>query len=65
MAEIRYGRRSRRRYRLASQGSMIAERSSGRRAEVALTGIPVTRMLAPEREKLLHMEDELHKRVIG
>ena len=29
------------------------------------TGIPVTRMLASEREKLLHMEDELHKRVIG
>lgn len=29
------------------------------------TGIPVTRMLASEREKLLFMEDELHKRVIG
>ena len=29
------------------------------------TGIPVTRMLASEREKLLHMEDELHRRVIG
>ncbi|MCI1246578.1 MAG: ATP-dependent chaperone ClpB [Prevotella sp.] len=29
------------------------------------TGIPVTRMLQSEREKLLHMEDELHKRVIG
>lgn len=31
----------------------------------AWTGIPVTRMLQSEREKLLHLEDELHKRVIG
>ena len=29
------------------------------------TGIPVTRMLASEREKLLNMESELHRRVIG
>lgn len=29
------------------------------------TGIPVSKMLQSEREKLLHMEDELHKRVIG
>ncbi len=29
------------------------------------TGIPVTRMMQSEREKLLHMEEELHKRVIG
>lgn len=29
------------------------------------TGIPVQRMLQSEREKLLHLEDELHKRVIG
>ena len=29
------------------------------------TGIPVTRMLQSEREKLLHLEDELHKRVVG
>ena len=29
------------------------------------TGIPVTRMLASEREKLLHMERELHRRVVG
>ena len=31
----------------------------------AWTGIPVARMLQSEREKLLHLEDELHKRVIG
>ncbi|MDR1242211.1 MAG: ATP-dependent chaperone ClpB [Deltaproteobacteria bacterium] len=29
------------------------------------TGIPVTRLLAPEKEKLLRLPDELHKRVIG
>ena len=29
------------------------------------TGIPVTKMLQSEREKLLHLEEELHKRVIG
>ena len=36
-------------------------------AEVVIrwTGIPVTRMMQSEREKLLHLEDELHKRVIG
>jgi ATP-dependent chaperone protein clpB len=29
------------------------------------TGIPVTRMLQSEKDKLLHLEDELHKRVVG
>ncbi|MBF1074698.1 MAG: AAA family ATPase, partial [Prevotellaceae bacterium] len=29
------------------------------------TGIPVTRMLQSERDKLLHLEEELHKRVVG
>jgi ATP-dependent Clp protease ATP-binding subunit ClpB len=29
------------------------------------TGIPVSKMLSSEREKLLHLEDELHKRVVG
>lgn len=29
------------------------------------TGIPISRMLQSEREKLLHMEEELHKRVVG
>ncbi|MDZ7740356.1 MAG: ATP-dependent chaperone ClpB [Bacteroidota bacterium] len=29
------------------------------------TGIPVSRMLQSEREKLLHLEDQLHKRVVG
>ncbi|MBP8067123.1 MAG: AAA family ATPase, partial [Pedobacter sp.] len=29
------------------------------------TGIPITKLIASEREKLLHLEDELHKRVAG
>ena len=29
------------------------------------TGIPVSKMLAGEREKLLHLEEELHRRVVG
>ena len=29
------------------------------------TGIPVNKMMQPEREKLLHLEEELHKRVVG
>ncbi len=29
------------------------------------TGIPVTKLVQSEREKLLHLEDELHKRVVG
>lgn len=29
------------------------------------TGIPVSKMLQSEKEKLLHLEDELHQRVIG
>ena len=29
------------------------------------TGIPISKMLQSEREKLLYLEDELHKRVVG
>ena len=29
------------------------------------TGIPITKMIQSEREKLLKLEDELHKRVVG
>ena len=78
VAEIRYGKIQeaekeiaafQEEYRLASaSGSMIKEEVDAQDvAEVVSrwTGIPVTRMLASEREKLLHMEDELHKRVIG
>lgn len=49
-------------------GSMIKEEvDSEDIAEVVArwTGIPVKRMLSSEREKLLHLESELHKRVVG
>ncbi len=78
VAEIRYGRIQeaekqiaalQEEFRLTSaNGSMIKEEVDAQDvAEVVSrwTGIPVTRMLASEREKLLHMEDELHKRVVG
>ena len=78
VAEIRYGKIQeaekeiaafQEEYKLASaNGSMIKEEVDAQDvAEVVSrwTGIPATRMLASEREKLLHMEDELHKRVIG
>ena len=29
------------------------------------TGIPVSKMMQSEKSKLLHMEEELHKRVVG
>ena len=78
VAEIRYGKIQeaekeiaafQEEFRLASaNGSMIKEEVDSQDiAEVVSrwTGIPVTRMLASAREKLLHMEDELHKRVVG
>ncbi|MEM1061733.1 MAG: AAA family ATPase, partial [Planctomycetota bacterium] len=64
--------------RLAGLESKIAELDDGERllreavtdedvAKVVATwtGIPVTRMLETEREKLIHMEDRLHERMIG
>lgn len=79
VAEIRYGRIQeaekriatlQEEFRLASAGgdAMIKEEVDAQDiAEVVSrwTGIPVQRMLASEREKLLHMEEELHKRVVG
>ena len=77
VAEIRYGKIQeaekqiaafQEEYKLASAGgSMIKEEVDAQDvAEVVSrwTGIPVTRMLASEREKLLHMEEELHKRLV-
>lgn len=54
----------------AAQGSEAMVREEVTADDIAevvsrWTGIPVTRMLQSEREKLLHLEEELHKRVIG
>ena len=78
VAEIRYGKIQAAEQQIAAlteqskaasaNGSMIKEEVDAQDvAEVVSrwTGIPVTRMLASEREKLLHMERELHKRVVG
>jgi ATP-dependent Clp protease ATP-binding subunit ClpB len=78
VAEIRYGKIKDAELRLqdfkekliAQQGdsAMVKEEvTSEDIADVVArwTGIPVTRMLQSEREKLLHLETELHKRVVG
>jgi ATP-dependent Clp protease ATP-binding subunit ClpB len=78
VAELRYGRMKdaeREIDRLKNEleiqkgsGSLIKEEvDADDIAEVVSrwTGIPVSKMLQSEREKLLHMEDELHKRVVG
>ena len=53
---------------LQAENAMINEEvNADQIAEVVSrwTGIPVTRMMQSERERLLHLEDELHKRVVG
>ena len=79
VAEIRYGKMKDTETKLKSFESKLAEMQSDGsqmiKEEVdsediagviaAWTGIPVSRMLQSEREKLLHLEDELHKRVVG
>jgi ATP-dependent Clp protease ATP-binding subunit ClpB len=78
VAELRYGRIGEKEAeiekikaelgKMHASGSMIKEEVDTEDiAEVVSrwTGIPVSRMLQSEREKLLHMEEELHKRVVG
>lgn len=51
-----------------SKGSLIKEEVSSEDIAAIVskwTGIPVSRMLESEKEKLLRLEDELHKRVVG
>ena len=78
VAEIRYGRIVALNDEIAKIQAELAKVQSGNamvKEEVTAddiadvvsrwTGIPVSKMLQSEREKLLHLEDELHKRVIG
>ena len=78
VAEIRYGKIKEAQERLDVLLKQLQEYQSGHSlikeevtrediAEVVAkwTGIPVMKMLQTEREKLLHLEDELHKRVVG
>ncbi len=76
-AELRYGTLSQLEKDLAAEEQTLSQRDGARLskeevdeddiAEVIArwTGIPVTKLLEGERQKLLHLEDELHRRVIG
>lgn len=78
VAEIRYGKLQENEAEIsriqenlkAQQGSNAIIREEVTAEDIAdivsrWTGIPVSKMLQSEREKLLHLEEELHKRVIG
>ncbi|HBR54036.1 MAG TPA: ATP-dependent chaperone ClpB [Flavobacteriaceae bacterium] len=78
VAEIRYGKIKEAQEKLAVLETELAENQTEHSlikeevtnediAEVVAkwTGIPVTKMLQSDREKLLKLEDELHKRVVG
>ena len=77
-AELKYGKLTQLEKQLHAEESRLAEKQSGKRllkeevdeediAQVVArwTGIPVSKLLEGEMQKLLHLEDELHKRVIG
>jgi ATP-dependent Clp protease ATP-binding subunit ClpB len=78
VAEIRYGKIKEAQERLETLQTQLAENQAGSSlikeevtrediAEVVAkwTGVPITKMLQGEREKLLRLEDELHHRVVG
>ncbi len=76
VAEIRYGRIKEAEQKVESLKAELAEKSSRiMKEEVTAediaavvsrwTGIPLNKMIESEREKLLHLEEELHSRVIG
>ncbi|MCP9201071.1 ATP-dependent chaperone ClpB [Gramella sp. GC03-9] len=78
VAEIRYGKIKEAQEKLENLQEKVAENQNEKSliqeevtnediAEVVAkwTGIPVTKMLQSEREKLLKLEDDLHKRVVG
>src|SRR5690554_2909305 len=78
VAELRYGKIKEAQEKLTKLETQLAENDESTSlikeevtrediAEVVAkwTGVPVTKMLQSEREKLLVLEDELHKRVVG
>ncbi len=78
VAELRYGRRNELKKQLDEAGAKMADLQKARKmlreevdaediAEIVSkwTGIPVNKMLEGEREKLVHMEDRLKRRIIG
>jgi ATP-dependent Clp protease ATP-binding subunit ClpB len=77
MSELQYGRMPELEAQLkhADKGAGAADKPKLLRTQVGAeeiaevvsraTGIPVSKMMQGERDKLLHMEDEIHKRVVG
>ena len=78
VAELRYGKIKQIETEIESLKTELHDRQGGRAmikeevdaediADVVArwTGIPVSKMMQSEREKLLHLEEELHKRVVG
>ncbi len=78
VAELRYGKIKEKESEIEELNRQLHEQQGGRAmikeevdsediADVVArwTGIPVSKMLQSEREKLLNLEDELHKRVVG
>src|SRR3984885_1305043 len=77
-AQLKYGKLTELENKLKSEDTRLAEKQSGKRllkeevdeediAQVVSrwTGVPVTKLLEGEMQKLLHLEEELHQRVIG
>jgi ATP-dependent Clp protease ATP-binding subunit ClpB len=77
-AELKYGKLNELERQLKSAEAAVAEQATAHRLikeevdeqDIAAvvsrwTGVPVSRLLEGEMQKLLHLEDELHKRVIG
>ncbi len=77
-AELKYGKLTDLERQLKEQETRLAEKQTGKRLlkeevdeeDIAAvvsrwTGVPVSKLLEGEMQKLLHLEDELHQRVIG
>src|SRR5208282_514349 len=77
-AELKYGKLTELEKKLRTEETRLAEKQSGKRllkeevdeediAQVVSrwTGVPVSKLLEGEMQKLLHLEEELHQRVIG
>jgi ATP-dependent Clp protease ATP-binding subunit ClpB len=77
VAELRYGTLAQLQKDLAAEEERLAHKDEARLSKEEVdeddiagviarwTGIPVTKLLEGEKQKLLHLEDELHQRVVG
>jgi ATP-dependent Clp protease ATP-binding subunit ClpB len=77
VAELRYGTLAQLQKELAAEEARLAQKDGARLSKEEVdeddiagviarwTGIPVSKLLEGEKQKLLHLEDELHRRVVG